>query len=176
MSSSDKDGFSFLYPMMPIYPSLMMLRTKILHFKIQLSKENKLTVYGVIAVKINLSRKFPLRKEHWNNPQNELFKKDYRLIKYRDMMADMPQLYSVLVLPNAYDVKNKKWSFINWIPLLITTDNKKIDDLIKISDQPVDNSAKHMGIYSIEYAKGFNLKTGKIIEPNDSHPLKVSDC
>lgn len=176
MSATDKDELRFLYPMMPLYPSLTMLQTKIRHFKKKLEKRKKLTVYGVIAVKINLTKKYPLRKEHWANPQGELFEKDYRTTKFRNMMTDIPQLYSVIVLPNDYDIKTKKWSYINWIPILMTTGDEKIDNLIKMSDQGVDESAKNMGIYSIEYTKGFDLETGEIIEPESKTPLKESNC
>ncbi|MBF0208951.1 MAG: hypothetical protein HQK53_18985 [Oligoflexia bacterium] len=176
MSATDDDKLRFLYPMMPLYPSLAMLRTKIRHFKDKLEKRKKLTVYGVIAVKINLVKKFPLRKEHWANPQGELFEKDYRLTKFREMMADMPQLYSVIVLPNDYDIKTKKWSLINWIPILMTTSDEKIDNLIKASDQSVDESASSMGIYSIEFTKGFDLDTGKLIEPKSDNIKGEADC
>ena len=176
MSATDDGELRFLYPMMPLYPSLAMLRTKIKHFKNRLDKRGKLTVYGVIAVKITLSKKYPLRKEHWANPQGELFEKDYRMTKFREMMADMPQLYSVIVLPSHYDTKTKKWNYINWIPILLTTSDEKIDNLIKASDQSVDESANNMGIYSIECTRGFDLKTGEIIEPKNTSPIKQVDC
>ena len=168
MSATDGDKLHFLYPMLPLYPSLAMLRTKIQHFKRGLDKRSALAVYGVITVKINLSKKYPLRKVHWANPQPDLFEKDYRLIKYWKMMADIPQLYSVLVLQSHYDVKTKKFNFVNWIPILMTTNDEKIDNLIKMSDQPVDESAKSMGIYSIEYTKGFDLETCELIEPKEA--------
>jgi len=176
MSATDDDELRFLYPMMPLYPSLAMLRTKIKHFKNRLGKRGKLTVYGVIAVKIILSKKYPLRKEHWANPQGELFEKDYRMTKFREMMADMPQLYSVIVLPSHYDTKTKKWNYINWIPILLTTSDEKIDNLIKASDQSVDESANNMGIYSIEFTKGFDLDTGKLVEPKSDNIKIEADC
>lgn len=176
MSATDGDELRFLYPMMPLYPNLEMLRTKIQHFKRSLDRKKKLTVYGVIAIKINLTKKYPLRKDHWANPQPDMFEKDYRLTKYREMMADMPQLYSILVLPCNYESKTKEFGFINWIPILITSSDEKIDNLIKVSDQPVDESSKSMGIYSVEYTKGFDLETGKLIEPKNESNLQEANC
>lgn len=173
---SSGDDLRFLYPMMPLYPSLSVLRIEIDNFKKKLNKEKKLKIYGVLVAKITLNKKFPLKREHWTFPENSPLKIDFRLNQFMDMMKSVPQLYQVIVLPNAYDKKLKRWNFINWIPILISLDDKKIDDLIKASDQPVDESAKYLGLYSIEDTKGFDLVTGKLIEPNKKTIDRVADC
>ena len=59
---SGGDNLKFLYPMMPLYPSLSVLRIEIENFKKKLDKKKEITVYGVIAIKIKFARNYPLRK------------------------------------------------------------------------------------------------------------------
>lgn len=92
------------------------------------------------------------------------------------MMDDVYQFYNIIVLPAHYDVKKKKWNYINWIPILVTTDDKKLDELVRMSDQPVDESAKNMGIYSIEYIKGFDLDTSKFVKSQKEIDLEGANC
>jgi len=176
VTETEEGKLRFLYPMMPLFPSLAVLRTNVKHLKKQLGRAKKMSVYGLIVAKVNLTKKFPLRKEHSASPQPDLFEKEYRILRYQEMMKNMPQLYSVIVLPCNYEVKLKEWTYVNWIPMLMTTSDEKIDNLIKMSDQPVDESAKSIGIYSVEYTRGFDLKTGKLIYPENTGSSKEADC
>ena len=92
------------------------------------------------------------------------------------MLDDVHQFYNIIVSPNNYDLKKKKWEFINWIPVLISTDDKKFNELIRISDQPVDQSAKNMALYSIEFVRGFDLDTGKFVKSQKEIELEGANC
>ncbi len=176
VSAVEEEGVRFLYPMVSVYPSLAMLRSKVVQFKKSIDKENKLTVYGAVAIKINFKRNFPLRKEYWTNPESQTIEADYSRAKYLEMMGGTPQLYSILVVPRNYDGTTKKYSFTPWLPVLLTSSDETIDDLIKASDQPVDESAKSMGIYSVEFAKGIDLDTGELVEPRSVAKLEEANC
>lgn len=172
------EDVKFIYPMMGLYSSLKKLQFKAKRLKRDLTNKKKdpLEIYGVIAIKINFNKKFPLKKEYWVSPENSSLNKNFRMKEYLKMLEDVCQFYNIMVLPDHYDTKTKKWHFINWIPVSITTDDKKFDELSRTSDQPVDPSAKNIGIYSIEFVKGFDLEDCELIEPDNKTPLKEVNC
>lgn len=167
---------NFIYPLSTIYLSQSILIESVKIIKKEMERKGKSEIYGVIVIKLKLSRKYPLKKEHWMSPPSELNDDYSRIRSFLEMMNNTPELYSILVLPRLYDLKTRTWQFLAWIPVLLTTDDAKIESLIVTSDQPVDNSAKSMGIYSIEYAKGIDLKTGTLIRSDKSKFTKEADC
>ena len=170
-----KSGDKFLYPMTSLFTTLNILRLETNDFKKKLAKR-KIKVHGVITIKIKFNKTYPLRKEHWTCPKDSLLDNNFRINQFMEMAGNVPQLYQIIVLPSDYLTKTKEWKFVNWIPILVSLDNKKIDDLIRASDQGVDESAKSMGLYSVEKVRGFDLDTGKFIKPSKEVKIHGADC
>jgi len=45
-----------------------------------------------------------------------------------------------------------------------------------MSNQPVDSTAKSIGIYSIEFIRGFDLDTGKFVKSQKEIDLEETNC
>lgn len=174
----DIDRSKFIQTLTKIYPSIKLLQSTIKKLKKDLFKlkDGPIYVNGVVIIKINFNKRFPLKKEYWDSgeivPTDGMFKSK----EYMKMMDDVYQFYNIMVLPAHYDVKKKKWNYINWIPILVTTDDKKLDELVRMSDQPVDESAKNIAFYSIEFIRGFDLDTGKFVKSQKEIDLEGANC
>lgn len=178
MFVGDVDRSKFIQTLTKIYSTIKLIQSTIKKLKKDLLKLKNGPVYvnGVVIVKINFCKKFPLKKEYWNSkeiiPSDEMFRSQ----EYMKMMDDVCQFYNIMVLPANYDVKKKKWDYINWIPILVSTDDNKLDELSRISNQPVDPSSKSIGIYSVEFVKGFDLDTGKFVKSQKEIDLEEANC
>ncbi len=175
---STNDGFKFIHPMMEMQLTLKALKTRINKFEKELTdkKNGPLSVYGVVVIKINFNKTFPLKKEYWIDTKDSPIKPDFRVKEYMKMLDDVYQFYNIMILPDHYDVKKKKWHYINWIPVLVTTDDKKFEELALISDEPVDPSSKSIGIYSIEFVRGFDLDTLEFVKSQKEIDLEEANC
>lgn len=172
------EGLRFIQVLIEIYPTVKSLQNKIKKIKKDLLKlkEGPIYVSGVVIIKINFKKRFPLKTEYWNSseivPTNDMF----RSKEYMKMMNNVYQFYNIMVLPAHYDVKKKEWNYINWIPILVTADDKKLEELSMISDQPVDSTAKSIGIYSIEFVRGFDLDTCEFVKSQKEVDLEEANC
>jgi len=115
-----------------IYPTIKSVQIRIRRMKKDLLKPKNGPIYinGAVIAKINFNKRFPLKKEYWNSeemvPTDEIF----RSKEYMKMMDDVYQFYNIMVLPAHYDVKKKKWNYINWIPVLASTDDKNLKNCL----------------------------------------------
>lgn len=175
---SAKDGFKAIHPMMELQLTLKALQNRIRKFEKELANRDKdpISVYGVVVIKIHFNKTFPLKKEYWIDTKDSPIKPDFRVKEYMKMLEDVYQFYNIMILPDKYKVKTKKWHYLNWIPVLITTDDKKFEELSRISDQPVDPSSKSIGIYSIEFIRGFDLDTGKFVKSQKEIDSEEANC
>ncbi len=172
------DNLRYIQILVQIYPTVKSLQTRVKKLRKDLLKlkEGPIYVSGLVIIKINFNKRFPLKKEYWNSkdivPTDDLF----RSKEYMKMMDDVYQFYNIMVLPAHYDVKKKEWNYINWIPVLVTTDDKKFDELSRISNQPVDSTANSIGIYSIEFVRGFDMDTGKFVKSQKEIDSEEANC
>ena len=162
-----KDDIRFVYPMKEIFLNLKSLQKESKEIKDQLvnKKKNPIEVMGVVVIKINLKRKHLLKKADWTEVRKDfLIDEAFRTREFSKMMVGVYQFYNVMVLPRHYDTKTKQWQFTNWLPILASTDDEKIHQIARSSEEQVDSTAKNVGIYLIEFIRGFDLDIGKLIE------------
>lgn len=169
-----KDDIRFIYPMKEIALDLKSVQKEAKGFNQQLSKikDASAKILGVIVIKIKLKRKSPLTKEDWTEMKKDfLIDEALRKKEFSKMMAGVYQFYNVIILPRHYDTKTKQWQFTNWLPVTSNTDDEKLHQIARSSEEQVDISAKSVGVYSIEFIKGFNMKTGKFFKTKNSDEL-----
>lgn len=92
------------------------------------------------------------------------------------MMSNTPMLYQIIVSPRSYDIKKKCWTLANWIPVSVTIDAQKLEYLLTTSNFNFDESAKSIGLYSVEFMKGFDIDSGKFLKPNPKANQQEPDC
>lgn len=110
-----------------------------------------------VIMNISFAKLVQLKPEYWQNPS----------INYRDVDRAMifaesiryPGLYSVLVTPAG---RKKRHDILHaTIPLLRSNETEQLDKFMKLSDYPVDQTAKSAAIYNIDMIMGISLKNGQ---------------
>ena len=168
MKGKDDDS-QMLYPLELVYKDLKALEKRIKELKLEIkkNKDNPAEVYGGMILKLRFNRTSPLKKEFWKIDSEISLGQVYRIRQYLKMFKDGEKLYKIMVMPAFYDVNKKEWLLTNWLPVMRSITD---DDLAKIAvmsnETQVDSSAKHMGLYFIEWAKGLDIDTGELIENN----------
>ena len=102
----------------------------------------------------------------------------YRVRQYLKMFDNGGEkLYKIMVMPAFYDVKKKKWTLTNWLPVKFNITDEDLAKIAIMSDEiQVDNSAKNMALYTIEWVKGFDLDTGNFIKSKKEVGLERANC
>jgi len=128
-------------------------------------KTNEFEVYAAAVMKIRFNRKSPLKKEFWENDAEMVLNKSYRIGQYLKMFKDGENFYEIMVLPAFYNVKNKKWLLINWLPVIKNISDEELGKIAIMSQETqVDMSAKNMAMYTIEWVKGLYVDTWELVE------------
>lgn len=176
------DDYRMLYPLELVYEKTKAVKKRIMKMKLELDKlkKNAAEVYGAMIIKIRLNRTSPLKKEFWTTETKEKMLLDdlYRIRQYLKMFDNGGEkLYKIMVMPAFYDVKKKKWTLTNWLPVKFNITDKDLAKIAIMSDEiQVDNSAKNMALYTIEWVKGFDLDTGNFIKSKKEVGLERANC
>lgn len=174
---SNMDGIKRILPFISFHSNIKTLKKEVNFFRKRLAEDkDPINVDGIIVIKVKFKKTFPLNKNHWTDGSDVVVDDGYRIKQYLKMLDDVYQFYNIIILPRFYNVKEKKWLFRNSMPILITADDKKMNELIISSDEPVDTSAKSIGIYSIEKIKGFDIDTGKFIDTKKDNINFEANC
>lgn len=166
------DEKKFLYPMLTVYKDLKALGKEVKdlkkHFKNR--KPDPVDVYGALVIKIKFKRLSPLKKEFWETKSDMTLDNTYRMKQYLKMLNDGQKLYQIMVMPRHYEIKKKKWILTNWLPVLLGITDEELGKIaVMSSGTEVDISAKNMGLYTIEWIKGFDITNEELIEyPNNT--------
>lgn len=109
------------------------------------------------------TRKYPLRKEFWQKPSNP-YETSQRLSSFVHAI-DKPLLYSLLVTPMKY---RNSWRYAAALPIPNSTSDSVIEQFMKTSDWPVEESAKDAAIYSFSTVIIYNW-----VEEREENIVKV---
>lgn len=173
LKDEDKN-LNTIYPVNTIYKDLKDLKKQFKKIKKESRnrKNDPIDIYGALIMRISFYQKSPLKKEFWETKSDIVLNNFYRVKQYLKMFKDGEGLYKIMVMPYFYNTKEKKWILANWLPVLMTTTD---DELAKIaimsSETQVDASAKNMGLYTIDWVKGFDIETGEILKPNNTYSV-----
>jgi hypothetical protein len=171
-----------IWPLEPIYKELGSIKKEIMEIKLDQDKikKNRFEIFGGIIIKIRFNRKSPLKKEFWTTKTKEGMALDYfyRMKQYLKMFDNGGErLYKIMVMPAFYDVKKKKWTLTNWLPVNLNITDEELGKIAIMSNKTqVDISAKNMALYKIEWIKGFDLDTGKFVKSQKEIDLEEANC
>lgn len=113
-----------------------------------------------IIIPIKLERLFPMKPEYWKKPEVK-FGQWEQMNLYTKMLIDY-RPYKLVV--TSLGLENGKEYFLAPLPVLDIDLDNKIDLFMKMSDHPVDETAKSSAVYSIGEPFGYNFKTGEIYQ------------
>ena len=166
------DEKKFLYPMLTVYKDLKALVKEVKDFKKHFKnrKPDLVDVYGALVIKIKFNRPSPLKKEFWETKSDMTLDNTYRMKQYLKMLNDGQKLYQIIVMPRHFEIKKKKWILTNLLPVLLSITDEELGKIaVMSSGTEVDISAKNMGLYTIEWVKGFDITNEELIEyPNNT--------
>lgn len=102
--------------------------------------------YGLIMA-LSMHRSWELHKRYWNSEQHMNFS-DTRQQLFQTMLEKFePEAWSVIVTPTKYRNRREYWA---GMPVLNTKIDTDTEAFMSYSDWPVDPTASHAGIYSVE--------------------------
>ncbi len=159
-----------IHAMMAVYKNLKDLGKELKKLKEDMKNQKKdpMDIYGSIVIKIKFCRTSPLKKEFWTTEAEINLNHVYQSKQYMEVLKNEGKLYKIMVMPHHYDVVKKEWMLTNWLPVLSTITDEELGKIATMSNQTqVDQSAKNMALYDIEWVKGFDMVNEELIEkPN----------
>jgi len=85
--------------------------------------------------------------------------------QYIKMFKDGEKFYEIMVMPAFYDAKKKEWLMTNWLPVIKNISDEELGKIAVMSNTTqVDDSAKNMGLYTIEWVKGLYVETWELVD------------
>jgi hypothetical protein len=150
-----------------IYQNKKILINKLKKFKkwINEDKTSEFEVYAAGVIKIKFNRTSPLKKEFWKTDAEMVLDSTYRMKQYIKMFKDGEKFYEIMVMPAFYDAKKKEWLMTNWLPVIKNISDEELGKIAVMSNTTqVDDSAKNMGLYTIEWVKGLYVETWELVD------------
>lgn len=163
------DGKKAMYPLEHIYPTLDEVANDIAHIKHHESQDSG--IYNIseicFVIPITFSRRVPLRKEFWDNPDNN-YLPDQRIRAFVHSM-NKPDLFTLLVTPSKPE---NDWEFLAAIPLPKSATDSTIEQFMLHSDWPVESTAKYAALYKFEKLQVYNWEAKAVVVKPHIHPYE----
>lgn len=153
-----KGSHRLIYPLPQLFTNFSQMRDITAKLVSASDPDEMFVEDQVLIVPLKFERFFPLKAEYWGK---SVVKYDWleRSKQFAKMIRESGA-FNLLVTPAGRIGQTDV--FATPLPFLATTSDSDLDVFMKLSDYPVDTSAKYCAIYSVGEHFGFNLKTFEV--------------
>ncbi len=152
----DKELFT-IFPTSLIYKEMNQFLNQINQTMLALQKRNITIAQICPLVSLTLMKTVPLKREYWQKPQIHLSETERCGLFHRVLL--FPQLHTILATPGGQE---KQCDLIQaTIPLTKPTADSIIEQFMRLTDFPVDQTAKLAAVYNIENIMAINITNGE---------------